>query len=199
MCVKHWSKGRFYEARPGELLHYMHEHYDGPREHWVDIGAHFGNHVAFALLVLGFEDAVAAEPSKGNRYWLKKNIEGIEHSLNVRAIITAACSDKAGYGYLADIAVPDHSGSKHLADYGEPCALVRLDDILKGDANVIKIDAEGHEKHVIKGAMQTITRCRPWLLVETNDPEGVHAMLPNYEAPYRTANASPTYVCRPCK
>lgn len=195
MCVKHWSKGRFYEARPGELLHYMYEHYDGPREHWVDIGAHFGNHAVFAMKVLGFYSASCFEPSQKNRTVLYENA----HDIDGVYVHSFGCSDIARRGFLADIDTPDHSGSKYLAESGEPVSLYPLDDQGWKGVNVIKIDAEGHEKHVIRGAMQTITRCRPWLLVETDDPEGVHAMLPNYEAPHRTANASPTYVYRPCK
>ena len=195
MCVKHWSKGRFYEARPGELLHYMYEHYDGPRGHWVDIGAHFGNHAVFARKVLGFEFVTCFEPSQGNRLWLYSNTdedEGVE-------AIPFGCSDKKKTAYLKDIDAPNHSGSKYIAKQGEQVHLFPLDHEEFKVANVIKIDAEGHEKHVIRGAMQTIARCRPWLLVETDDPGGIHAMLPNYEAPHRTANASPTYVYRPCK
>ena len=190
MCVKHWSKGRFYEARPAELLDYMARNYEGPLDRWIDIGAHFGNHATFASEVLGFEDVLAFEPSAKNREVLDVQCPNV-------FVYNVGCSDKYRRVNLADIDAPDHSGSKYIAKEGEPCILTDLDALNLPGANVIKIDTEGHEKHVIRGAMQTITKYRPWLLVETDDPEGVLAMLPSYEPPIKTANASPTYVYKP--
>jgi FkbM family methyltransferase len=42
----------------------------------------------------------------------------------------------------------------------------RLDDFRFTDVSFIKIDVEGHEARVIRGAEQTIAACRPNLLVE---------------------------------
>jgi len=43
----------------------------------------------------------------------------------------------------------------------------------------IKIDVEGHEMSVLEGAMETIRRCRPWLVIEAigDQPEAVRAFL----------------------
>ena len=45
----------------------------------------------------------------------------------------------------------------------------RLDAVYKGRVGFIKIDVEGHEQAVLDGAVQTIRRCRPRLLVEVDD------------------------------
>ncbi|HYD07819.1 MAG TPA: FkbM family methyltransferase, partial [Reyranella sp.] len=45
----------------------------------------------------------------------------------------------------------------------------RLDDVYSGTCGFIKIDVEGHEQAVLDGAVQTITRCRPRMLVEVDD------------------------------
>lgn len=45
-----------------------------------------------------------------------------------------------------------------------PCT--RLDDLQLNDIGFIKIDVEGHELAVLRGASATIERCRPNLLVE---------------------------------
>lgn len=47
-------------------------------------------------------------------------------------------------------------------------ARIRLDDEALEDVSFIKIDVEGHELSVLRGAAQTILRHRPTLLVEIN-------------------------------
>lgn len=42
----------------------------------------------------------------------------------------------------------------------------RLDDFEFPDVNLIKMDVEGHEARALAGAVQTITKWRPHLLVE---------------------------------
>jgi hypothetical protein len=45
----------------------------------------------------------------------------------------------------------------------------RLDNVYEGRAGFIKIDVEGHEQAVLDGAVGTIRRCRPRVLVEVID------------------------------
>jgi FkbM family methyltransferase len=47
----------------------------------------------------------------------------------------------------------------------------RLDDIYKGRVSLIKIDVEGHELEVLKGAENTIKKYMPTLLIEIFDFE----------------------------
>jgi FkbM family methyltransferase len=53
-------------------------------------------------------------------------------------------------------------------DY-EDVATVRLDDVLpeQADIGVLQLDVEGFEERALKGALDTITRCRPILILET--------------------------------
>jgi hypothetical protein len=41
-----------------------------------------------------------------------------------------------------------------------------LDDLELTDVGLLKVDVEGHELAVLRGAVETITRCRPSLVVE---------------------------------
>ena len=45
----------------------------------------------------------------------------------------------------------------------------RLDDIETGDVGLIKIDVEGHEHAVLRGAAALIDRCRPVLVIEMEE------------------------------
>jgi FkbM family methyltransferase len=54
------------------------------------------------------------------------------------------------------------------ADY-EDITTVRLDDVLppESDIGVLQLDVEGFEEFALKGALGTIARCRPILILET--------------------------------
>lgn len=45
----------------------------------------------------------------------------------------------------------------------------RLDELYKGTVGFIKIDVEGHEQAVLEGAVATLRRCRPRLLIEIDE------------------------------
>src|SRR4029434_5645640 len=47
--------------------------------------------------------------------------------------------------------------------------MATLDSSSEGEFGFIKIDVEGHEQAVLDGAVQTIRRCRPRLLVEIDE------------------------------
>jgi FkbM family methyltransferase len=65
---------------------------------------------------------------------------------------------------VADAFVPeDRSG-----DF-EAITLVRLDDALPSDSDIgiVQLDVEGFEEPALKGALKTIARCRPILILES--------------------------------
>lgn len=52
-----------------------------------------------------------------------------------------------------------------------PVETTTLDSFQWEDVGLIKIDVEGHEMAVLSGARETISRCRPWLIVEALDEQ----------------------------
>ena len=50
-----------------------------------------------------------------------------------------------------------------------PVERKRLDDVYSGTPSFIKLDVEGHEIHVIKGAVDIITKHKPAIIVEIHD------------------------------
>jgi FkbM family methyltransferase len=57
----------------------------------------------------------------------------------------------------------------------------RLDDLQLGDVGFVKIDVEGHELAVLRGAVNTLTRNRPVLLVEAEERHHPHAVAATTE------------------
>jgi FkbM family methyltransferase len=144
---------------------------------FVDIGSNMGLYTLFASKLVGEEGVVVAiEPSDREFDWLKANLE-LNHCSNVEAI-SAAVSDCSTNAELL-IAENAHSGHNTLGSFSYPGVLIvrrqrvqkkPLDDLIRQQGlqrvDVIKIDVEGHELFVLKGALDTIRRFRPILLIE---------------------------------
>jgi len=100
----------------------------------------------------------------------------------VIAMHHAAASDKGDSVTMwINPAVPLTSGgSIERATCARPKRIevqaVRLDDALSGDVSLIKIDVEGHEMAVLRGAEKTVERCRPHLVLEANTPDHCAAL-----------------------
>lgn len=60
---------------------------------------------------------------------------------------------------------------------GEAVAVVTLDSLKLDRCRLIKADVEGMEEDVIRGAVETIARCRPLLYLENDRPERSAALL----------------------
>ena len=155
--------GHFYEE---PLLQYVEERF-GLLDTVIDCGANIGNHSKFFTEVMGAE-VWSFEPSEENYRLLVRNNPG---GHNFRA----ALSDKKGRTGITEL--PHNMGSSYLSK-GESIEVTTIDsyDIAP---DLIKIDVEGMEAEVITGALETIKKYRPVLLVEHNDVQAL----------YRTARA----------
>lgn len=138
----------------------------------VDVGAHVGEIL---------REMVRLSPS-GNRYAfepipnLYQQISGCEGFRNVK-IMDVALSDTSGeatfYWVVND---PAYSGLKQRR-YDRPDPELseiavrkqRLDDIVPPDMAIdfIKIDVEGGELPVMRGAKRILTQCRPYIVFES--------------------------------
>lgn len=62
---------------------------------------------------------------------------------------------------------PDHEGLTHVCGAGD-IPQVRLDDLALEKCDLIYLDIEGYELHALRGAAETIKRCRPVIVAENN-------------------------------
>jgi FkbM family methyltransferase len=134
-----------------------------------DIGAHRGYYTLLAATLVGAQGRVVAfEPDPSNLPTIRRHIalNRIRHV----DIIQAAVSSAPGTARF--LVGPDHWIGK-LNDGGDlEVRVVSIDDEVEAGRlsapDVIKIDAEGAEMAILHGALETIQRYRPAILVEAH-------------------------------
>ena len=149
----------------------------------VDCGANVGCHtVAWASLMSGWGEVIAIEAQERVYYMLAGNI-AMNNCFNARAIWAAVGEAKGSM----EVPVPDYltpssfgsleirnnPGSEFIGqriDYTRgkmiTTPLIALDDLRLDRADLLKIDVEGMEMDVLRGATATILKSRPVILVE---------------------------------
>lgn len=135
---------------------------------FVDAGAHVGFYTA--SLAGCFDQVDAYEPSRIQFNLLRRNLER-NNLTNCRAIPKALGADFE----TKDILVTGRSGGSNTlarSDTGEepmdtyPVEVVPLDAAGYSDLSFLKIDVEGWELEVLRGASNTLRVSRPVVLVE---------------------------------
>ena len=137
-----------------------------------DIGAHVGFYTLLASELVGEDGKVIAfEPVPRNAKYLKKHLE-INHCANVM-VIEAAVSDKSGVFFFSE---GPNSFMGHLSDDANLTVdTVSIDDlVMSGKSkilapNYIKIDVEGAELLVLKGAKSMLSKYDPKIFLATHD------------------------------
>ena len=146
-----------------------------------DIGANVGLYTLIASRHVGRSGHVYSfEPSSREQRVLQQNL-ALNECSNV-TIIAAAVTDKPGTGTLR-IAAGQHRGQNTLAqsfshegvqlEGDEPVELVSLDALWAAKTvrrpDVVKIDAEGSELHLLRGAVVLLRDAQPVIIFEIND------------------------------
>lgn len=140
-----------------------------------DVGANVGNYALAAARGIGKGAVIALEPNPPVYEELVNSVRG------TRVVpLNMACSDGNGWAtlnvpvsdsgdLLAPIASIEPRQSSSTSSISEVrVRTIKLDDLVSGcqRVSVIKIDVEGHELSVLRGAEETLNRDRPVLLVE---------------------------------
>lgn len=140
---------------------------------FVDVGANVGRYsIMVANNLKGKGRLVAIEPAPEVFETLKKNVK--LNKINNAILVNTACFSK---NKVLKFYITKTLGQHSLYGKGKNIKLKarKLDDILKehkiNDVNLIKIDVEGAEFEVIKGASKTISGQKPMIIFESLEEE----------------------------
>jgi FkbM family methyltransferase len=149
----------------------------GDGETAVDVGAHYGDYTMLAAARVGPHGLVHAfEPQAAVRAVLDTNVRtnGLTH-VHVHAHAVADYEGEADLDFLEQV----ETGQASLVfagarPQGQSCRVPvrRMDDVISGkDATLVtavKVDVEGAEAAVLRGAMELLQEARPGVLFEVN-------------------------------
>jgi FkbM family methyltransferase len=142
----------------------------------VEIGANIGAHTVALARRCAPGPLYAFEPQQRVFQLLCANLanNGVE---NVIAW-PEACGESEGVALIPPL---DYAGLQNFGGVslqqatpgrsGTPVRVRPLDDLNLQQCGLIKIDVEGFEPQVLRGARETIARCRPVLYVENDRPD----------------------------
>ena len=146
----------------------------------IDVGANIGTHsVFFSKKVAPGGQVYALEPQRIIFEFLSANL-AMNGLTNVIPLQVGAgdCLAEAIIPVL-DPSVAHNFGNLNIEGHsaGELVKVLPLDALELKRCNLIKIDTEGMELKVLRGAQKTIRDCRPYLFVENNGREGAPELV----------------------
>ena len=163
-----WAFGS-YEEHFAELFRYL----VSPDDRCVDVGANVGVHtVRLAKLVGSRGKVIAIEPDEELAHRARRNI--MLNQLSNTHVINAAASDEAGGKvqlYRPDARDTNRGRASllrhsYLTGSVTTVPVVTIDEVCPGPVALIKIDVEGHEAAVVRGAAAKIDRYSPAIIFE---------------------------------
>ncbi len=171
-------KGTFYEV---SLLEYAASLISGRDGLVLDVGANIGNHSVY-LGTFATDHLISVEPNPVVLPALRANLaaNGVDATL-----VEKGLGAEAGRASVVENAqYPDNYGMAELATGSGTIEIVTLDSVVADwreantdvPATLIKIDVEGMEMEVLRGATETLARDRPDLLIEAATHTHVDAL-----------------------
>jgi len=136
----------------------------------IDVGANIGNHTLFWAGICG-ASVIAVEPNPSALEILYKNLalNGLEARVSV---ISCAVSNHEGRGELAERQADNLGTAALRSDSGGSIRVDTVDRIAsEGDVCLIKVDTEGHDLRVLKGAAGVLSRTSPFVYCEAAEDE----------------------------
>lgn len=193
--IAHVMQHGFYEAKMLEAIKDL--HLEGV---YVDVGAHIGNHTVYFANECPSTRVLAFEPCAENFLYLQKNIAlNAFRSGSVVELYHCAIGQQ---GQRVRLRGPDPGNTGMVQSVlDESGQEVRsIDDVLDGATDpvaVLKLDLEGFEEHSLRGALRSIRRHHPLLVVEAVDQRALEVqesiLAPLGYGRGRRWNATPTY------
>lgn len=130
----------------------------------VDVGGHVGLWTYY--LTPHFDYVEVFEPVPQHQECFTLNITSSNVTLHPYAL-------GASEGVITMTRYPGNSGHSHVSGVGDVTSEMRtLDSFNFQDVDFMKIDTEGYELQVLQGAVETLKRCKPVLIVEQKANNG---------------------------
>lgn len=126
---------------------------------FVDVGANVGY---FSLALSSKVPVVAFEPQPELYKLLVRNT-GLGHNVALSSVSGTAVMPKIRYGDRGNYG---GLGLGYRSELGTITVETRTLDSYNLDVGLLKIDVEGHELEVLKGGVETISRCSPIMYIE---------------------------------
>ena len=133
----------------------------------IDVGAHVG--LMSHFLSKKFDSVFAFEPSSEHRACFEQNVR-LWPNGNVK-LHPFALGEKEG---TVDLHTTHGSSGDSWVKPGTSIPIKRLDDVIDPSLEIdcLKIDVEGSELFVLRGAEQMLLRCKPAIMVEQKPGKG---------------------------
>lgn len=125
----------------------------------IDIGANVGNHTVFFSKFCKFDNVLSFEPSPNSFDLLLENVM----SNDCKNVLCKNMAVGSEYGKIS-MTSDQNNPSWNKVVSGSDIQIVRIETSL--NVALMKIDVEGHELEVIKGAYDVIEREKPELFIE---------------------------------
>lgn len=166
----------------------------------IDAGANIGNHTLFFAKILGCR-VLAFEPVQQTADLLRENVRANGVDDRVR-VIQMALGERGATARISSSDPANLGGTTLAVDPGGDIRVTSLDEIeIDHPVRLIKVDVEGMDLAVLRGARRLLEHDRPWVLCEAGTAkafEEVRAFLAecNY-TPTGVYNATDTYLFLP--
>lgn len=173
----------------------------------LDVGANIGTHtVPWAKFMLGWGTIVAFEPQRWLYYALCGNL-ALNNVFNATAL-NFAVSDQDGImpGPVMDYSLPANFGGVSMLEqfnreqpvrsYEGIVKTIAIDSMGLNRLDVLKIDVEGMEPQVVRGARATIAAHRP-IIVAEHSVCGKSLLLDEMPKDYRCDEIGRELLCMP--
>jgi FkbM family methyltransferase len=184
-----WVKQTLRKGQPWEQhVIRQFEKYVVPGSTVLDIGAHIGSHTLTLARLVGSAGRVYAfEPQR-------KVFRELVYNLRLNELDNAiplrfAVSSEPAILEMDPTRGPD--GQVHVGKGGDKVEARTIDSFGFSDVSLIKIDVEGHQIPVLRGAERTIRALHPVIIIEIGreQPEETKRLLRDYGYSYRNVGA----------
>lgn len=162
-----------------EHMHFVLD-YLRPGDTFIDVGANVGTYSLLAASTRDV-DVFAFEPSTIAFRRLQENVvlNGLEHRVRTAPVAVG------GQPGLVTLSTGRDAMNRVLAshenDPGEAVPMVTIDSFLQHQdihpVRLMKVDVEGFEENVLKGALGVLVAAGPVLIVEANDVDALCSLL----------------------